>query len=32
MFSTEKEREDWAIRWQILIESRKRFVEAHKNK
>jgi hypothetical protein len=31
MFCTEKELEDRAHRRKILIESRKRFLEAHKN-
>jgi hypothetical protein len=31
VFCTEKEREDRALRKKMLIESRKRFLEAHKN-
>jgi hypothetical protein len=31
MLCTEKEREDRALRRKLLIESRKRFLEAHKN-
>jgi hypothetical protein len=31
VFCAEKEREDPALRRKLLIESRKRFLEAHKN-
>jgi hypothetical protein len=31
MFCTEKEKEDQALRRNMLIVSRKRFLEAHKN-
>jgi hypothetical protein len=31
LLCTQREREARALRWNIMIESRKRFLEAHKN-
>jgi hypothetical protein len=31
VFCIEKEQEDRALRWKVLVESRKGFLEAHKN-